>query len=227
MHLISKLALFTGVLTTAMGQPSSECLTPQGVHCRTIKWEVSGWANLSWGFLDIERWHGTTTMAYRKDGSSLETSAQEMFKRYVVPADNFSIARIKFAESNQTIELDNVRKRYKLRSGVPRGISVWSPGDQDCTKTLRLYGLSDLRSLGPVVIAGEQAEEFTGKRSKTHRITVALARSLGCTMMRMTDSDYNGFGLPTRSLQVQAVSIQIGEPDPALFEVPKDYRQAP
>jgi hypothetical protein len=54
---------------------------------------------------------------------------------------------------------------------------------------------------------------------------VALAPSLGCTEMRSVYHDYNRLGLPTVFSQSEVVSVRIGEPDPALFQVPKDYHE--
>jgi hypothetical protein len=45
--------------------------------------------------------------------------------------------------------------------------------------------------------------------------------------MRNIDRDYNRFGLPTSINRVEVISVQIGEPDPALFLVPTGYRPKP
>jgi hypothetical protein len=85
--------------------------------------------------------------------------------------------------------------------------------------------LSYLKRVGEVVIAGVRSIEYTGRQSSTSTTTVAFAPSLGCTQMRNIYRDYNRLGLPTAFSQSEVVSVQIGEPDPASFQVPKDYQR--
>jgi len=102
---------------------------------------------------------------------------------------------------------------------------VWDSNDADCRETANAFSLLDLKRVGEVVIAGVRSVEYEGRRSSTSRTTVALAPSLGCTQMRNIYRDYNRLGVPTAFSRTEAVSVQIGEPDPALFQVPTDYRQ--
>jgi hypothetical protein len=203
------------------------CLTPQGTLCRTIRWEEGGWENQGWGFFAVERAHGSTTLSYRRDGAVLERNTGGAFKNYVVPTWSVDLAEIKIPSQNETIKIDYIAKEYEIRSGVRGGLTVWDPDDADCAKLAKAFALSGLERVADVVIAGIRAIEYTGKRSSTRRVTVALAPSLGCLQMRNIDHDYNRLWSPTSSHRSEVVSVQIGEPDPALFQVPRDYHPAP
>jgi hypothetical protein len=133
------------------------------------------------------------------------------------------LAQIVLPSQNETIKIDYITKEYEIRSGVRGGLTVWDPDDADCAKLATAFALSGLERVGDVVIAGIRAIEYTGKRSSTRRVTVALAPSLGCLQMRNIDRDYNRLWLPTSSHRSEVVFVQIGEPDPALFQIPRDY----
>jgi hypothetical protein len=221
-------SLSTALVISPADQPrsaSGTCVTPQGTLCRTIRSEGSGWENRSWGFHAVERWHGSTTLSYRRDGAWLERNARQSFKNYVVPAGSWDLAKIKLPGQNETIEIDHTAREYEIRSGVRGGFAVWDPDDADCAKLAAKFALSGLKHIGEVVIAGVRAIEYTGKRSSTNRIMVALAPSLGCAQIRYIERDYNRFGLPTSFHRFEAVSVQIGEPDTTLFRVPSGYRR--
>jgi hypothetical protein len=203
---------------------SDPCLTPQGTLCRTIRWEGSGWENRSWGFHAIERWRGSTTLSYRRDGAWIERNARRTFRNYVVSTARWDVTQIKVPDRKETIELDNASHEFEIRPGVRGGVAVWDSDDPDCAKLATKFELSELTRLGEVMIAGVRAIEYRGKRSATRRITVALAPSLGCTQLRSLDRDYNRLGLPTSWNSFEAVEIRVGEPDPTLFEIPKGYR---
>jgi hypothetical protein len=49
------------------------------------------------------------------------------------------------------------------------------------------------------------------------------APALGCTTLKEVSWDYNQFGFPTRYREWVVTSIEIGEPDPKLFDVPGGY----
>jgi hypothetical protein len=220
---------FSGVLLAPAASPPwnvpGACLTPQGTLCRTIRWEYTGWENRSWGFHAIERQNGSNTLAYRRDGAALERHTSRSFKNYVIPLASWDISKIKLPAQHETIEIDHTARSYDTHPGVRGGYPVWDPNDPDCIQNAKAFGLSDLKRADEVVIAGVRSIEYTGVRSSTSRTTVALAPSLGCTQMRYTYRDYNRFGLPTASTQFDVVSVQVGDPDPALFQVPKDYHE--
>jgi hypothetical protein len=155
----------------------------------------------------------------------MERYAQRSFANYLIPSGNWDVAKIKLLGQNETIEIDHKAKDYEVRPGVYGGLTVWDRNDPECAHMATAFALSGLRRIGEVFIAGVRSIEYTGKRSSTRRITVALAPSLGCTQMREIDRDFNSLGLPTSFNHSEVVSFQIGEPDPALFQIPKDYNQ--
>jgi hypothetical protein len=202
------------------------CLTPQNTACRTLRWEGSGWENTSWGFHAVQRWRGSTVLAYRRDGGIMERNSRREWHNYVVLKSDWDTAQIKFPKDQRTIAIDHKDKVYSERAGVRGGLPIWEPEDADCTKLALRFELSNLkRVLGETVIAGIRSIQFTGIRSKTERVSVWLAPSLGCTQMRVVSSGYNSFGLPTSHSRLEVVSARIGEPDITLFQVPAGYRR--
>jgi|SRR5579872_4284764 len=224
-----RLALYTALAVAAAADPpinvANSCLTPQGTLCRTIRWEYTGWENQSWGFHAVKRWTGSQTLSYRRDGSTSERDIQQTFRNYVIPSGGWDIANIRLLGQGETIEIDNAARKYEVRSGVLGGLTVGNPSDQVCEQYASAFGLSDLKRIGGVVIAGVRSIEYAGARSTTRLVTVVLAPSLGCTQMRKIDRSYNRLGMPTAYSRSEVVSVQIGEPDPVLFQVPKGYRQ--
>ena len=72
LHRVLAFCLFAALEAPAASPPwmaEGVCLTPQLTPCQTIRWEVTGWQNVSWGLHAIRRWNGGTTLSYRKDGS--------------------------------------------------------------------------------------------------------------------------------------------------------------
>ena len=198
------------------------CRTPEGTLCRTIRWETTGWENVSWGFHAIARWTGTTTLAYGRDGRSYERYASRSFRNYVIDEGQSDRAMIGPPWPERTVEIDHVEKTYRL-SGV-HGRPIWGSDDPDCAKMSRNFLLTDLRRGGEAIIAGVRAIEYTGRRSASEAHTYWLAPSLGCTQMKVLVSRHNSLGLPTFSSREEVTLVQMGEPEPALFQVPPNYR---
>jgi hypothetical protein len=202
------------------------CLTPQETVCRTPRWEGYGWENTSWGFHAVQRWSGSTVLAYRRDGGIMERNSRREWCNYVIPKSEWDTAQIKFPKEQRTIAIDYRAKEYSERVGVRGGLPVWDPDDADCAKLALWFELSDLkRVMGETVIAGIRSIPYTGVRSKTERVSVWLAPSLGCTQMRLVSADHNSIGLPTSHSWMEVVWARIGEPDAALFKVPAGYRR--
>jgi hypothetical protein len=222
---------FLAVLVAKPADPpwvvAGACLTPQSTVCRTLRWEGSGWENTSWGFHAIQRWKGSTVLAYRRDGGIMERNSRREWHNYVVLKSEWDTAQIKFPKEQRTIEIDYKNREYSERSGVRGGLPVWDPDDPDCTKLAIRFDLSDLKRIaGDTEIAGIRSIQFTGMRSKSERVSVWLAPSLGCTQMRLIRTDHNSIGLPTSHSSLEVVSARVGEPDDALFQVPSGYRRA-
>jgi len=156
----------------------------------------------------------------------MERNSRREWHNYVILKSEWDTAQIKFPKEQRTIAIDHTAKEYSERSGVRGGLPVWDPADPDCAKLALRFKLSNLtRVTGENVIAGIRSIQYTGMGSKTQRVSVWLAPSLGCTQMRSVTSDQNSIGLPTAHSWMEVVSARIGEPDTTLFKVPAGYRQ--
>ena len=198
------------------------CMTPQGTVCRTVRWEYATWAAGSW-FLALQRGNGSHTLAYRRDGASLDWATSRFFRNYLTPVENGDVSIITLPVQHQTISIFHADKSCDVSGVLGAKPTAWNPNDPDCRQGVN--HLSELKRVGEVVIAGVRSIEYAGRGSSTSRTTVALAPSLGCMEMRNVYRDYNRLGLPTAFSEAEVVSVQIGEPDPALFQVPKGYHQ--
>ena len=52
------------------------------------------------------------------------------------------------------------------KKGLRGGLTVWDPEDPDCVKNEKAFGLSHLKRVGEVVIAGRALDRIHGKRVK-------------------------------------------------------------
>lgn len=210
-------------LAGALAADDETCRTPQGTLCRTMVWESSGWANESWGFHAIGRWSGTVTLAYGRDGRTYERRAQRTFRNYVIDAGQWHRAKVYLAGAEHTVEIDHEERTYRF-SGI-HGWPVWDRDDPECAKKSQHFLLTDVRRGREAMIAGIRSIEYTGRRSDSETHTYWLAPSLGCSQMRAVISGRNRMGLPTMSSHTEVTSVRLGEPEPALFELPAEYRQ--
>lgn len=155
----------------------------------------------------------------------MERYSQRNFHNYLIPDTHWDRAFIKYPSEQRTIEVNHESKEYKIRSGVRGGISVWDSTDTDCSKMASAFGLSDLRRAGEATIAGFRTIEYMGSgKFEAKRMYVWLAPALGCTQVRTISYSHNGFGLPTSYCRLEAVWVQIGEPDSKLFQLPSNDR---
>jgi len=216
-------------LTLPAIDPSSKadtvCVTPQGTLCRTIRWEQSGWENLSWGFHAIWRWSGSTVMACREDGAIMERYSQRNYRNYLVLDSRWDRQFIKLVPEQRTIEVDHYAREYESRERVWGGIPVWDATDEDCVKMATAFDLTGLKRVGEETVAGVRSIKFTGSRSGSEHMFLWLAPSLGCTQMRVISKAHNSFGLPTLYARLEVKSVRLGEPDAELFRAPSSYRR--
>ena len=199
--------------------------TPQETPCRTLKWESTGWENVSWGFHAVRRWSGTAILAYSRSGSFTERYIQKAYRNWFVLDVQWDRAQIKFPLEQKTIEVDHLAREYEVRAGVRGGLTVWSPDDSDCAKTALGFSLSNLERQGEDAIAGFRSIRYTGLRSKQEHMYLWLSPSLGCTQMKVLTFAHNSIGLQTSYSRLQLVLVKIGEPDKVLFEAPDGYRK--
>jgi hypothetical protein len=86
------------------------------------------------------------------------------------------------------------------------------------------FDLSDLKRNREGLVAGINCIRYTGVSAHKERVALWLAPSLGCTQMLVIRSGHNALGSPVSYSRIEAVSVQIGEPDSSLFAVPRGYR---
>jgi hypothetical protein len=154
----------------------------------------------------------------------MERYSQKAYRNWFFLDTRWDRAQIKFPQDQRTIEVDHMTTEYEIRSGVRGGLTVWDPGDSDCTKSAGAFSLSDLKRQGEDMIAGFRSIYYTGLRSKRERMYLWLSPSLGCTQMRVLSVGHNSIGLPTSYSRLELVLVRIGEPDKTLFEAPNGYK---
>lgn len=203
---------------------SNACRTPQNTLCRTIRLEISGWENVSWGLHAVRRWNGKAVLSYRQDGGILERYVQKSYRNYFWPDQSWDRASIRLPSERRTIDIDHLSREYRL-SSFAGGSPTWDAADTDCSKMAAAFLLKNLERIGEATIAGVRSVGFTGLRSKNDRSYVWLAPTIGCTQMRVIQYVENSFGLPTSHSRSEVISIEVGEPDAALFQAPAGYRQ--
>jgi len=189
-----------------------------------MRWEASGWEKGGWGFWSLRRWTGRATLAYRNDGGSVERYTQKNYRNWFVSELGRDRSQIRFPAEPRTIEVDHLSKEYKVSPVVRGGLTVRDASDSDCTKAALAFDLSELKRVGQGVVAGIGCVRYTGVRARDERVDLWLAPSLGCTQMLVIRSRHNGIGFLISYSLVEAVTVQIGEPDGTLFDAPVGYR---
>ena len=206
---------------------SAACRTPHGTLCRTIRFESSGWVNGAWGFHAVGRWRGTAVLSYRMDGGILERYSQRNYRNYFFNDGSWDRSQIRFAHEQQTIDIDHFSREYRVRPVFVGGSPVWHSGDADCSGMAARFLLTDLRTLGETMIAGVRSVGFLGRSRQGAPKEIWLAPSMGCSQMKVLESTFNSLGLPTSHSRIEVVNVEIGDPDPALFQNPLGHTRIP
>jgi hypothetical protein len=93
--------------------------------------------------------------------------------------------------------------------------------EEPCEARFRAYaGAVVSVDKSPNTILGVPVERISVKSPTGHVTEVSAAPSLGCHMLK-TVTSRNGKAIQTRTSE----DLRLGDPDPALFEIPAGYRQ--
>jgi hypothetical protein len=189
----------------------------------------STWLLFQDGWSEVSRKSAETIVALRADGSRSWTTAEDEFQLFGVslPPDP-PARRIELKPEGRLVRLNARRLRAELQP-LPEPDP---PADEACTAAARKAGWSSPAARLTVTGAGLRLGEHVVRwriedESRPDRIdmVVELAPRLGCARLFTREVWRRGSAwLPRRIYTSQAISLTLGEPDPALFLVPAEYR---
>jgi hypothetical protein len=180
--------------------------------------EVSGSRN--W----LDHYDDRLTEAVGRDGSAMLRLSHRSFKLYFMPDENYDRVRIVLPATVQTFEIEHSLKEFRELGGMWQFSEGWRV-DPDCLMTAADAGEVGRKSGAYPMVAGVRAVEYvysTGGGRFVQRM--AFAPTLGCTAVEWDYSERSAVGLPLRAHHLRLVSATLGEPDPNLFAIPRQYR---
>lgn len=216
------LLLVTVLHPLSAAEPSwrtpGSCVTPTGTLCRTLEYDTIGW-----GLFGIERYRLHETEAFGSDGSAMIRVAKQSFRFYFIASQSYDRARIVVPKKRQTFEVERTLKEFQELGGVWRFFENWED-DPDCGTRASQDGLAYRKTGVEVSVNGVRAVEYASENYFFSE-TIALAPSLGCTIIALTRSERSLAGFPVARIQSRLSSVAIREPDRELFTIPPGYSE--
>jgi hypothetical protein len=181
---------------------------------------------------EFERYQIQETEAVGKDGSAMIHIARKSFALYAIPAKTYDRTRIVLPTGRKTFEVEGTLKEYQELGGLWSFFEHWED-DADCSRRASQEGLPPdapwprgpfRRTGSEITIAGVRSIEYGFNDGRISE-RIALAPSLGCTVVALVRSERNVAGLPILSVQSKLSSVTLAEPDRKLFEIPLRYKK--
>jgi hypothetical protein len=133
------------------------------------------------------------------------------------------------APSDRVVRIFHDNRKFSSREPIiwhDRPYRRAKDGDRTCASGI-LHSGTDFRLTGEHTILGTKtfrwyrALEYGGYEEQF------LAPALDCLALRRVHVHKNVLRLPVFTDRSEAISVQFGEPDRALFDIPTDYQQVP
>lgn len=203
----------------------AECRTPyNNAPCFTLRYTQSLWAFVKSPVREFVKTEHTGVMALRADGSMASLAdAPDRFALRDRRQPSGRATVLYLAEGNRIVR-DNVPDLDDYRHGAAL---VWADrpsrrapaGDTTCAAVARGFGVA-MSPDGTGTIHGQAVTRWKHK-SPLIEVAVALAPSLDCQPLSYSRIEYRYKYVPVRHELFEATGVTIGDPDGALFAVPK------
>lgn len=212
---------------------SSDCLTPSGTPCFTIQYHRAQWEFFSAGITDVRRYSSDITEAVRRDGTGVSRTVDAESYQFLKGSTRTDrpLTVMYLPYGNQVIRYQSSPSRmprlpsFLLLRQPP---VTWfrlttrrsSEGDSTCSTAIRHFG-ADFKYAGEATVAGVSVSKWTrGSWWGSQEEELYLAPSLDCECLKSYKVYRNRWLLPRLTDSKEAISVKLGDPDPALFAVP-------
>lgn len=191
---------------------------------RTLQIEINEWQNMSWGFHSIHRTNSRWQVAVRSDGSRANHWQYTEYRHYLLPVERGTGNSVYLRREHAGYVIDHQSRSI---SGGLCGCN-WTPNrayldDHDCSHTAKEW-FPESEQLGKGQVSGFTVIHYRRTGASNEVEDVAFAPSLGCEVMEQDTRWPGTWGIPGARWHYRVTSYQAGEPDPKLFELPRDYR---
>lgn len=153
--------------------------------------------------------------AFRADGSSLWANLDSKLQ---TTARRIQLVR----EGRQVTTAEPVRLKSTVRVR-DWAVAHWKSRHRDSSCTGRVFGAVALAAIGDATVLGVAVLKF---REDTPRATVEVWRAPSLNCYRLFERfEWKSQGAVVSTTTNTAISITVGDPDPALFQVPDSFRE--
>jgi hypothetical protein len=199
------------------------CFTPSETPCMTLRIAETSWHNRSFGLHNVDRYRMVAKKAFRRDGAVAYHLRQSHWKNFLIPLAEGHGATLQLPD--RTISINHDQKQYHVNLIKHQGVAFTRRGGRAFSSKCDTSALDEFMAvaIGTDSIAGYEVFHFTNRWGDNGVVHFYRAPALGCTTLKEVSWDYNQFGFPTRYREWVVTSIEIGEPDPKLFDVPGGY----
>jgi hypothetical protein len=214
-----------GLLSAASAQ---DCTTPLGIPCMIIESVHEQWSVLNNG---INYHH---SKRYQKSGYSSNGSIADVMTFEEIPLIGAAemigpTAYLYLAPSDRVVHLFHKDRKFSSREPIiwhDRPYRRAKNGDTTCASGI-LHSGTDFRLTGEHTILGTKTFRWYRQLEYGGYEEQFLAPALDCLTLRRVHVHKNVLRLPVFTDRSEAISVQFGEPDRALFDIPTDYQQVP
>lgn len=192
---------------------------------RTVTFDLDRWENTSWGLHNIDRLHGSGTVAISGDGSRANRIQMSGFKHYFFPDGSATTHTIWLRPGNVAFEIDDdqrITRQWNCTctwEDSPRGRDA----DPDCSSAAKSQIGAGAIRINSGAIAGVPVIWYGESRYRDEE-EAAFAPSSGCDVLERRTAKYNSFRLPTFRFHFIVRSYRPGEPKSTEFIPPPDYK---
>jgi hypothetical protein len=202
-----------------------ECRTPyNNAPCFTLRYSQSMWAFMKSPVREFVKTEHKGLLAVRADGSMVsQTEQPDRFALRDRRQHSGPTTTLYLAEGNRLVH-DNQGSFDDYRHVPPL---VWNDrpsrrtpeGDTRCAAVARGFGVA-MSADGTGRLLGQAVTKWK-HTAPLIEVTLALAPGLDCQALSYSRIEYRYKWVPVRHELFEATSVTIGDPDAALFAVPK------
>jgi hypothetical protein len=190
---------------------------------RTLRFQIDGWQNQSWGLHAIDRQRIRCEVAVASDGSRMNRCEYELFHHYFFPDGRGMDRNLYLRSENAGFHIDDTTRMVR---GGPCSCT-WKPvsalaDDNKCRRTAEAR-LSEGKSIGTGQIAGYEVVQYRAVDEKGAETRLSLAPGLACEVMEEIHTSPGTLGIPGAKWQYRVTSYKPGEPDRNAFRLPVGY----
>lgn len=215
----------TSLLCAASG---SDCTTPLGTPCMVVQSVHEQRSVLSRG-INYHHSRSYQKTAYASDGS---VGHEVTFEKIPLFGNSEIVARtaqLYLKPSDRVVRIFHTNRQFSRREPIiwhDRPYRRAKADDATCASGI-LHSGTDFQTTGEHTILGTKTIRWYRPLEYGGYEEQFLAPALDCLALRAVRIHKNILRIPVITDHMEVTSVQFGEPDRGLFQVPADYREIP